>query len=612
MIKKIICPYCGCGCALYLKIEKGKIISALPVKDDPVSEGKPCIKGLTVHEVIYSKNRIKKPMVRKNGKLREVNWEEAFEFIAKNLEKFDPSDITFYGSSPATNEDAFLFQKVAREIYKTENIDSCARLCHASTCYALKEAFGISAMPHAMLKDIKNADCILITGSNPKSNYPVAFNKILDAKKKGCKIICVKQTEDETTEYADIFVKIYPGSHIIFLNGILNELVLRNNVKVEEKISEFLMKYTEKYVCELCRIKKNDFRKVVDEIEKSKNFCLMYGMVLTQHTYGVENVFSAANLVIAKNGKIIPMRGKANIQGVQDMGLVPGKNGNTIIESVFLYPSKAFWILETNPAQSMPDLNKVHKVFRKAFIVLQCSYKNLTMEFSDVVLPSSSFAEVDGTFTSAESRVRYFKNAINPLFDSKPNWVILKEFAKYVGKHYNYTNTLSITKDIIKNVVGYNKINIEKLIKGESQFVERVIRFKKYHVAEFEGFEEPTSKDYPFILSTARRPYQFCTSDMSVSSKKLREISHPECFISEENGKEIGLEDGELICLVSRVGKIKANVRLSKKVPKNLIIVPYHYRNILVNKLIPIEFSPVVYEPNLKKAAVRVEVCKRK
>lgn len=600
-----VCPYCGCGCVLELKVEKGKIASTMPVKDDPVSEGKPCIKGLTVHEAIYSKDRIKKPMIRANGKLKETTWEKAYDYIHKKLNNIKPDEIAFYASSPATNEDCFIFQKFARECFKTDNIDSCARLCHASTVYALEKAFGIGAMPHAMLKDLKKADCILIVGSNPASNYPVAFDKM---KAGGTKIICLKQLADETTKRSDLLVKVSPASQLVFLNCILNLLVQKKAVKVPENLKMSLMKYTREKTAEICKVKIGDIEKVADYIEKSKYFCLEYGMSLTQHTYGIQNVLAAANLVIAKNGRIIPMRGKANIQGVGDMGCQPEKGGSTIIGSTFLYPVKALWVMETNPAQSMPDLNKLHKLMKKMFIVQQTSYPNLTTRFANVVLPACTWAEREGSFTNAESRVRLVRKIINPLRESKPHWKIIIEAAKKFGLEYKYNSPFELWNGIKKKAKGYDIIDVKKLKAGKSQFVKRKIKFKKFHVVDFKGFEEYTSKEYPFILSTARRPYNFCTSEMTSRSKRLHKLQ-PEarCRISIEDAKKLKLRDEGKVVVKSRAGELKIKVKITKDVPKGLVIIPFHFEHALVNKLFPLEFNEKIEEPNLKRVAVSVK-----
>lgn len=606
MLVKTVCPYCGVGCSLNLEVKDNKITGIKPDNEDPVSEGKPCIKGLTSYQSIYSQDRIKKPMVRRGGKLVEVKWQEAYTYIHKKIKNFKGDEIAFYGSSPATNEDLFLLQKFARETFKTENLDSCARLCHATTVYAMNEVFGAKAMT-TKYEDYKNADCILIINSNPAVSYPVVFNKIMEAKKKGATIVCVGEHLNETAEQADVYVQILPGTQTAFLNAILKEVIEKNKVRVSEHLKNKINAYTKLRVAEICKTTTEKIARVVREMVKSQKFVLSYGMGMTQHTNGANNVFAATNLVIAKNGKIIPMRGKANIQGVGDMGFEPRGRGETILSYVFYKPVKALYIMESNPAQSLPELNRAHKIMKKMFIVLQTSFPSLTMEYANVLLPSCMWAERDGTFTNAESRVRYLNKAAEPAY-GKPNWKIIKELATYFGKHYFYKEPMEIFKDIKKEVKEYRKISIEKIRKAEPQFVERIIKYRRYHPAEFEGVEEPTSKEYPYTLTTQRYMHQFCTAEMTerTSLNKLSPEAH--CLISKEDAIKLKIKEGQEIELRSRVGKVRIKAKISYKIPEKLLVAPYHFKQTLINKLFPLDYGPIVEEPNLKKIAVKIRV----
>lgn len=596
---KTLCPYCGVGCSLYLKVENERVVGVLPDKKDPISEGKPCIKGLCSHQSIYV-DRVKEPMIRINGAMKTVTWNEAYEYIYKKTHKLNSHEIAFYGSSPGTNEDNYLLQKFARDIFRTNNIDSCARICHAATCYAFNYAFGMTAMP-ARINDFKNADCILIIGSNPKVAYPVAFDKIMKAKKKG-KLICIRYWKDETSQNADLFVEIEDGTETAILNCILNYL----KVKLPGDVRDVVKRYTIKYASYVCKADATKIKKAIALIKKSKRFVLGFGMGMTQHRYGVDNVSAAINLVLAKKGKIISMRGKANIQGVGDMGCLPREGGDTIISSIFFDPVKALYIMESSPAQSLPDLNKAHKALKEMFIVQQITYPNSTMEFADVVLPACSWAERDGTYTNAESRIRYLNKAIEPLHYSKPHWQIIDELAKYFGKNYNYKSSKDILKEIKRVVPGYEILDLKKL-KDKGQFVKRKARFKKFRAVEFQGVEGRTSKEFPFVLTTERVMYHFCTGEMSTRSETLKRLM-PEalCHVSKEDASRLKLKDGDKIRLRSKAGKVEIKIKIGDNVPKGLLIAPFHFENVLINKLFPLEIG-LVEEANLKRVAVNIE-----
>ena len=613
---RTLCPFCGVGCSFFLKVEDGKVIGVESWKDDPVSNGKPCVKGLSSWQMIYADDRIKQPLIREGKKLKPASWGEAYEFIYKNLSKLKGEQIAFYGSSPGTNEDNYLLQKFAREILKAKNIDSCARLCHATTCYAFYETFGITAMP-SMLEDFEKADCILIIGSNPKITYPVAFDKILKAKKNGAKLICVRDWKDDTSRLADIYVEISDGTELAFLNGVLDRLIEIGAVNVPSELKKILKKYSEQTVVKLCKTKEckltvHQIKKVASLIAKSKKFVLGFGMNLTQHSYGTQNVLSACNLVLAKKGKIISMRGKANIQGVGDMGCVPRIGGDTFISSVFVQPVKALYIMESNPAQSLPDLNKVHKSFKKMFVILHTTFPNKTMEFADVVLPSCSWAERDGTFTSAESRIRYLNKTIEPLYGSKPNWKILCGLVGYFGAKWDYGGPDDIFSEIRYNIAGYKKINLNKLKRGGSEFVFRPVKYKKFHLVEFYDAEQRTNTRYPFVMSTERVQYQFCTGEMSKRTNLNKLAPEAKCLIGIKDAKRLSIKNGDLVKIKSKVGAVKIKAEVSKYIPSGLIVAPFHFEDVLINKAVPLEFGPIVEEPNLKRIAVRIEKIKKK
>ncbi|MBU0963121.1 MAG: molybdopterin-dependent oxidoreductase [Nanoarchaeota archaeon] len=606
IIIRSICPYCGCGC--YLNFSVKDKIKVSPIKEDPVSEGKPCIKGLTCSETI-NVDRIREPLIKINNKLKPVSWERAYKFIHDNLKKTEANEIAFIGGSPGSNEDNFLLQKFARDVFKTDNIDSCARICHAASCSAFKSSFGLTRMPSKM-EDYEKADCILLIGTDPKITYPVAFNRILKAKAEGAKLICVEDIKNSTAKESDLFIEILDGTELAFLNGLLSLLVKNNKVKKEipEGLKDILKHYTPKYISNICKAKESDILKVYKLIEKSKKFVLGFGMGLTQHSYGTDNVYSAINLVIAKNGKIIPMRGKTNIQGVSDMGCTPKYGGNTLVSFFTDKPAKAIYIMETNPAQSLPDLNVVHKKLKKMFLVLHTQYPNKTMEFADVVLPSCSWAEHSGTFTNGESRVRYFNKIINPLYKSKENWRIIKELAAYFGKNYSYNSLTDIWKDINK-IDGYEKIRLSKLknsIKGE--FVDYKIKFERFNLVEFISLEEKISKEYPYVLTTERLKYQFCTGDRSSRSKTLNNLEkEPFCFINQKDADNLKLKNKDNSRIFSKSGEIFIKINIDNDVPPGLLSVPFHFKSCLVNKLFPLEIDPISKTANLKRVAVNIE-----
>ena len=632
-----ICPYCGCGCKLDFVVENEKIIKINGNKRDEISEGRPCIKGLVLNEVV-DENRILHPTIKKGNKLKRVSWNEALSFIYEKTKDFSPAEILFTGSGKITNEDNYAILKFAKIVYQTNNTDSCCgRLCHGATLQAMNDCFGNSNL--TKMEYINRIDCLLIIGSNPASNYPVFFNKLLKRRKK-IKIISVQTLLNLTTKFGDYFLQITPGTEIVLLNGIMNYLISKNcySKKVEkyegfERLVKFTKEYSIKKVCEICGIDKKEFVEISDVIANSKNFGIFHGMGFTQHINGIENVHSLLNLLLLKDGYILTLRGEVNVQGVGDIGFLPNvlpsgsfesisyleriwkcklprEKGKSLVEALLIDPVKVAFIIGFNPAQSMPNLTKLHKNLKKMFVVQIDSYFNLTSKFADVILPSPILIERNGTITNGERRIRVVKMVRKPLGESKPEWKIFKEFSRIFGKEkfFNYKNEKQIFKEIVKVVPAYQKVDVEKVYKGKDQFADKKIKFRRFYPEKFEGVSEIRSKQYPFILTTFRSRFQFSTSEMTRNSKSLETLDEGPCiYINEKDAYELKVKDREVVKISSRVASIKARIRTCKFLPRGLVAGRFHYENLLINKLFPSKFDEETFTPNYKAVAVRIE-----
>ena len=634
METKSICIYCGCGCRLRYSTKKNTLIKVSGDLDDDISEGKPCLKALTIPEVV-DKGRIRNPLIKTKNGFKKVSWKEAYSYIYEKTKDLAPEEIAFVPSGKLTNEDCFVFQKFARIVFKTNNVDGCcSRLCHVATVMALKDQFGNdSNLWH--IKDIYDTDCLLIVGSNPFTNYPVLFRKILKAKQKGMKIISVQSIENETSKFANCTVLIKPGTEIVFLNGMINKLISKKVSKDVKRIENFdelkkcVKAYTVDFVCKVCRINKKKFLEAFSLIEKSKKFGAMHGMGLTQHTNSVGKVHSLLNLLILKKGKLLSCRGEVNVQGVSDVGCVPDffiepdkkekaeriwkvklseERGLTITESFLISPVKAAFVAGFNPAQSLPNLDEVHKNLKKIFLVQLDSYFNLTSEFADVILPIPLLIEEKGTITNGERRIRLVKKVLNADW-TKPVWKIMKELATVFGfkKHFSYKNEKEIFYEICKIISAYRKIDVEKVYSGIDQFADKQKRFCRFIPEEFEGTEEITSKKYPFLLTTFRSRWHFLSSEVTSKSKTLSRFSKPFFFLNPEDASKLDIKDDDVIEVSSRVSSIKGKAKVDCKMPKGMVGAHFHFKELLVNKLFPLEFDRRTLTPNFKLVAVNVK-----
>jgi predicted molibdopterin-dependent oxidoreductase YjgC len=635
------CIYCGCGCKLNYHVEGKKIVKVLPVFSDEVSEGKPCIKGLTIHEVA-GKGRNLQPMIRKNknSKFKKVSWQEAYNFIYRNTMALAPEEVFFVPSGKITNEDNYVIQKFARIVFKTNNIDGCcSRLCHMATVKGLCNTFGTSTTPWKM-NDVYDTDCLLIIGSNPASNYPVIFNRILKARSKGARIISIQTIFNLISQHSDFAVTIQPGTETVLLNGIMNLLIEEKsyNKNTEDlegfsRLVEIVKKYTPKLVCELCGITEGELTELAVIIKNSKSFGAFHGMGLTQHVNAIENVHSLLNLIVLKNGKLLSSRGEINVQGVGDMGCapdmlpvdsfigfdrleklwqceVPKEKGKNIIEAFLISPVKAAFISSFNPAQSLPNLTEVHRNLKDIFLVCLDSYHNLTAEFANVILPTPILIERIGTITNGERRVRFVRKVVEPLGSSKPEWLIFKELSGlfWQDDHFSFNSEKQIFREIASTIPAYFGIDADAVYSGADAWADKKIKFARFNPEEFEGTEDVRSEKYPFLLTTFRSQYHFLTGEATSKSKTLNKSADgPYCYLNAEDAKRLKIKSGNKIRILSHVSSVIAEARIDERIPKGIVATHFHFDSLLVNKLFPTQFDEETFTPNYKMLAVRIE-----
>lgn len=633
-----ICPYCGCGCKLKYSVKRNRIIKAEPVKGDPTSQGKPCIKGLTSFEPL-TVERIKYPMIRrhKGDILRKATWKQAYEFIKEKTKGLRHSQIIFTGSGEYTNEDNYVMQKFARVVFKTNNIDCCARLCHVSTAKAMHDAYGLSAMP-AVMDDVLGADCILAVGTNPMYNYPVLFNRILEAKKKGAKLITVHAVPNATSKFSDIHMNVPYESLTPFIAGLLNAVARKSKTDIGgfaemKKSVDYL---TPQYISKLFGIDITLFNRVVNEIVASKKFVALHGMGLTQHANGTENAAALINLCTIKNGKSMPMRGKANVQGAADMGCCPDwlpfggsasaakeawgvdisiNEGAKITEALSNNPVRAAYIMGMNPAQSLPNLNEVHVQLQNMFVIYQHHHPSETMKFADVVLPSAMLPEKDGTTTNAERRVRRVRKAADSPA-KKQDWEIICGLAKVMGcqKQFGYKTAEDVFKEIVRAVPPYAALSWQAVSKRDDCFADKEIQFRKLvPIEKIAQVESLRTKEYPFTLTTTRLQYHFCTGEATRRSRTMMKLQpKPVCKINDSDARNLGIKTGDQVLIKSVAGEVTIEAETDASVPSGMLIAPYHFESVLLNKVVPSHrhLDERTKTPNYKAVKVNVEKVK--
>ncbi|MDD1645308.1 MAG: molybdopterin-dependent oxidoreductase, partial [Methanomicrobiales archaeon] len=399
------CPYCGTGCGFNLVVKDGKAVGVAPWHRSPVNDGKVCPKGNYAHEFIHSEDRLTKPLIKKDGKFVEATWDEAYDLIVKKFKSYKPEEMACLSSARVSNEENYLMQKFARAVLKTPNVDHCARLCHASTVVGLAGTFGSGAMTQS-IGDIAQAKSIFILGSNTFEQHPLIGRRVMQAKRNGAKLIYADPRLTATGKQADLYLPFYSGTDVAILNGLMQQIIkngwenkefIEKRTKDFDKLKAVVMKpeYSLENVSKISGIPAKDLATAAEWIAKSGANAILYSMGITQHTTGVDNVKSVANLqmITGNLGRpgtgVCALRGQNNVQGACDMGALPnvysgyqavivpenkkkmtdawgtelaeGKVGYTVTDMINILADKpgtlkCLYIMGENPMLSDPDL----------------------------------------------------------------------------------------------------------------------------------------------------------------------------------------------------------------------------------------------------------------
>ncbi len=509
----VICPYCGVGCGLYIKAIDGRYAGIEYYYDHPVNKGKLCPKANDL-SFLSSPERLTKPLKRTESGFKEISWSEAIREVASRLKEYWKSQgadvLAFMASAKCTNEENYLMQKLAR-IIGTNNVDHCARLCHAPTIAGLRETTGSGALTCSYL-DISRSDVVVLWGTNPAETYPVLMRYILSVKNKGGKIIVVDPVKTRSARFADIYLPIVPGTDILVANAIMNVLIkedLYDKEFIETRAEGFkqLVKTVEKYTPEKLEeeygIPSHLVREVAYTMASTRNGSLLWAMGVTQHIKGYKNVLALATLGAllgwyGREGACVGgLRGQVNVQGACDMGALatcypgyvdvnnekevrriaelwgvdelPLRPGFTVIEMAYAAEKgwlKAIYIMGENPVISDANAEHVKKALGKLeFLVVQDIFLSETAELADIVLPAAALPEREGSLTNSERRVQWTFKALEPPGEARPDLNILIEIAKHMGleKHFPYSSPEDVLLEINKAIPFYAGITPDRL-----------------------------------------------------------------------------------------------------------------------------------------------------
>ena len=667
-----ICPYCGCGCGVVLGVRQGRIVSVRGEEANPASHGDLCVKGRFGYDFVGSPERLTTPLVKRNGKFEKATWDEALSLVAEKLtsikSEHGPDAVAGLSSAKCTNEENYLFQKLMRAALGTNNVDHCARLCHASTVAGLARAFGSGAMTNSM-DEFEDAGCVFVIGSNTTEAHPIIALMIKDAvRRHGARLVVADPRRIDLVRFADIHMQQRPGTDVMLVNAMMNvilaegiedaEFIASRTEGFEEARAE-IEKCTPEAAALVTGVPAEDIRRAARIYAEAETGSIVYSMGITQHTTGTDNVLALANLAMltgnvgrASTG-VNPLRGQNNVQGACDLGALPNvysgyqkvddpavhekferlwsatlsdKPGLTVVEMMHAAESgavRAMYIMGENPALSDPNVNRARKAMAKLdFLLVQDVFLTETAELADVVLPAAVFAEKDGTFTNTERRVQRVRKALDAPGEARADWSILCEVATRLGYEMHYASPKEVQDEIasatpIYGGIVYDRIDEKGLqwpcATGEhpgTKFLHEgtFSRGKgKFHATPFKEAAELPDEEYPLILTTGRVLYHFHTGTMTRRSAGLEELCPGGLVeISPADAAELGIEDGDIVEVTSRRGSVRPRAVVSERPKKGVVFMPFHFKEAPANALTNDALDPIAKIPELKVCAVKV------
>jgi formate dehydrogenase major subunit len=689
-----VCPYCGVGCQLIYEIKDDHIV-AVQGKDGPANHNRLCVKGRFGFDYVHHADRLTEPLIRKDGvgkddvaidpanpltHFRVATWDEALERAATGLQRIRDRDgryaLAGFGSAKGSNEEAYLFQKLVRTGFGSNNVDHCTRLCHASSVAALMEGIGSGAVT-APFTAAADAEVIIIIGARPTENHPVAATFFKQATKRGAKLFVLDPRGQVMARYATKMLKFKPGRDVALLNALLHTIVeegLHDRQYVQahtddfEKLREHVRDYAPEKMAEICGVDAATLREVARTYARAKSAIIFWGMGISQHVHGTDNArcLIALALVTGQVGRpgtgLHPLRGQNNVQGASDVALIPmfypdyqsvedakirakfeglwqtsldPKRGLTVVEimdAVHAEQIKGMYIMGENPAMSDPDVEHARAALAHLeHLVVQDLFLTETAKYADVVLPASAWPEKDGTVTNTNRQVQMGRTALPMPGDARQDWWIIQEIARRIGLDWSYTHPRDVFAEMKQAMPSLNGITWERLQREHSVTYPCDAEDRPGHEIVFgDGFptasgrgrfvpaaivppaEEPDA-DYPMVLTTGRQLEHWHTGAMTRRASVLDELE-PEAVASlaPVELRRLGIGPGARIRVTTRRGSIELKARADSAVAPGMVFIPFCYAEAAANVLTNPQLDPFGKIPEYKFCAARVEPADRR
>ena len=684
-----VCPYCGVGCLLTYHVKDNEI-QFVTGRNGPANKGRLCVKGRYGFDYVSHPDRLTQPMIRKEGvpkglneffdptdpskMFRPATWEEALDHAAQGLKAIKdssgPKGLAGFGSAKGSNEEAYLFQKLVRTGFGTNNVDHCTRLCHASSVAALLEGIGSGAVSN-QVEDAAHAEVIVVIGANPTGNHPVAATFIKNAARRGATLIVMDPRRTELARHAEHFLQFKADTDVALLNAMIHTIIDENLVDDEfiasrtnnfEELKERVKDFSPEEMAPICGIEADVIRACARAYATSKASIIFWGMGISQHVHGTDNArcLIALSLMTGQIGRpgtgLHPLRGQNNVQGASDAGLIPmmfpdyrrvdnteaseffskywhteldPNPGLTVVEimdKAYEGEIRGMYIMGENPAMSDPDLNHSRAGLAALdHMVLQDIFLTETAAFADVLLPASAFPEKTGTFSNTDRRVQVGRQALDCPGEARQDLWIIQELANRLGLDWNYPEVKDVFEEMrgaMPSIAGmtWERLETEHSItypcEGDNDPGQGVVFIDdfptgdgrgKFVPASLESADELPDTEYPFVLITGRQLEHWHTGSMTRRSQVLNAIE-PEPVVSAhpDDLDRMGVVEGGTIKVASRRGEVVALARADRGMRPGEVFIPFCYHEAAANLLTNAALDPVGKIAEVKYCAVRV------
>jgi len=685
-----VCPYCGVGCQITYNLKDGKLLS-VDGRDGPANRNRLCVKGRFGFDYIRHAHRLTKPLIRKDGvgkrlddwvdpadpssHFREASWEEALERAAGGLRDIRDAHgggaLAGFGSAKGSNEEAYLFQKLVRTGFGTNNVDHCTRLCHASSVAALMECIGSGAVT-APFTAVGDSDLIIVIGANPTENHPVAATFFKQARKRGAELIVMDPRGQALKRHASHMLQFKPGSDVAMLNALLHVIVtegLHDTQYVQARTEGFealktsLQAFPPEEMAKVCGIDAETLRTVARKYAKAERAIIFWGMGISQHVHGTDNARCLIDLAlitgqVGRPGTgLHPLRGQNNVQGASDAGLIPmvypdyqsvadpairarfedfwkteldPEAGLTVVEIVHAILAgdvRGMYIMGENPAMSDPDSNHAREALAKLeHLVVQDIFLTETAFHADVILPASAWPEKDGTVTNTNRQVQRGRAALTPPGEARQDWALIQEMAHGLGLDWNYAGPGEVFAEMAGVMPSFDNITWERVDRENAvtypcdapdQPGNEIVFAESFPTSSGRGKlvatevlppDELPDSDYPMVLTTGRQLEHWHTGAMTRRASVLDALE-PEAVaaFNRRDLKALGLAAGDRVRVSTRRGTVELTARIDPAIAEGMVFIPFCYAEAPANRLTNPQLDPIGKIPEFKFCAARAE-----